>query len=160
LRRTGGVLKSSLLTTVLLVNAPLAVAACKHTVEGVEQDTEALTASAAQQADQAQRAVQVEVASFRRTANEALADVDAKLERIHEKVDARGARLKRNTSERIERLKSRRRELARQVGEASARVDDRWEATKRSLDESIAALGRDADELLEEVGDEVKEATQ
>jgi hypothetical protein len=137
----------------------VATAACDHTVDGAERDAEELKADAVEQADRAGRAIDVEMVKFQRGAGDALADVDAKLERIRQRTASAGAAVKEDTARQIEALEKERAELARKVDQATINADVEWEATKRSLDESIAKLGRDADGVLDDLGDEIREST-
>jgi Asp-tRNA(Asn)/Glu-tRNA(Gln) amidotransferase A subunit family amidase len=152
--------RSTVRTVTAIASWLIVGTACDHTVDGAEQDVEELTTSAVEQAERAGRSVEVEMASFKRGADDALAEVDAKLQRAQQRAAEAGDNLKDDTAEQIEALKRQRDELAREIDQAATSADVEWQATKRSLDASIAKLGRDADELLDNLGDEVREATE
>lgn len=147
-------------STLAVATALFASAGCDHTIDGAARDVEGLKDRAAERADQAGRAAEVELVRFTRGADDALAEVDAKLEKIRHQTAVAGTRLKQDTAQQIDALKAERDELARKIDQAAVNAHVEWEATKRSLDESIAELGRGADEILDDLGDNVRESTQ
>jgi hypothetical protein len=148
--------RTSLAAATLLV---LGVA-CEHTVEGARQDAEQVETLVTEEAARAARSIEIDTVNFERKAGAALADLDAKLENLQRKASAAGAALKEDTARQIDALQEERNELAGRIDEARASTGDEWEAFKRSLDASMAKLGRDADRLLDELGDDVRESTK
>jgi DNA anti-recombination protein RmuC len=149
-------------------NAPIAAlaallafaSACDDTVDGAAKDATELESKAEKQVDRAGRAVEVESTSFKRSANESLAKIDAKLAEIQKRTESASDEVKEKTKSEVEDLKRQRDALAQKIRETSAEADSDWERTKRSLDESIAELGRDADGVLDRLGDQMRKATE
>jgi hypothetical protein len=133
---------------------------CDDTISGIEQDATELKTTASERAKQVGQAAEVELVDFKRSANEGLTSVDAKISEIERRMDDASEEAKAEARTQLEELQQERSALAKRIADASASADTEWEATKRALGESIAKLGRDADEVLDELGNDIRKAAE
>lgn len=139
---------------------------CDNTAQGIKDDAEQAITTAVYQAraagqdvDYAKRPFDNDVSVFTAKTNTELDAMAIKLERLRREAAAAPANAQQALSEQAAALETRKRALEAKADELRGKASGEWVNAKLELADALAALGRDVDHALDELGNSVRNAT-
>jgi len=129
----------------------LGALACERTVDGIEQDTRAVTARAREGADEAKQKLESEVGAFK-------TEADAKLQQLSVSIESLKAKAQTDVTGSRQKLEEQLQETRDKLARLRAGTSAEWQQTKQDLDQRIAELGRRLNETLDHAGGSLDKA--
>lgn len=126
----------------------LLTASCERTVEGVREDTRAVSTAAGKTADDATRKLDSQVAALK-------AETNSKLERLSVAVESLEAKAGNGLEESKEKLKAQIAQTRDQLSTLKADSSAELQQAKTDLDDKVSKLGKSMHEGVGKVGDKV-----
>lgn len=153
-------------TLTVALTASLGILGCNNTSEGIKADANQALSTAVQQIraagedlSDAKRGLDNDVKVFTTKTNSQLDVLAAKIDRLQREAVNAPANAKQALSERAASLEARKEALQAKANASSERAGEEWSQAKTELSDSVASLGRDIDRALDELGDDVRKAT-
>jgi DNA anti-recombination protein RmuC len=126
------------------------VGGCENTTAGVKKDTSAATTAAANKADEAKRALDSEITTFRQQTGQKLQQLTVAIASLEAKAEDGLSDSGKQIQQQIEETRG-----TLQGLKAASREE--WEETRTQIDARVAKLGKQINETLDDVGDSVQE---
>ena len=137
-----------------------ATGACDDTARGIERDAQQAEEHLDTGTSEAQAKVNQEMAEFRRESQATLRAMDAKLVRLERSLENASAEAKVEAQEELRDLRRERDEVAEELVRAHAKTKAEWNETEREFDQSLAQLGKDINNALDDAGDKTQRALE
>lgn len=139
---------------------------CKNTREGLEADADEVLSTAVNHAKAAgeelkaaKRSLESDVQAFKANTNVQLDDLNAKLTKLKREAAAAPDGAKQELNARARALEARRDALQSKANAIGEKAGEEWNGAKAEVSEAVTKLGRDIDDALDELGDDVRKAT-
>ncbi len=149
------------------ITATLLVMGCDNTTRGLETDAEEAVATAVHHAqaareelDDAKRGAGNELDAFVAKTNVQLDALAAKIDRLGKRAEEAPAQTRQALKEQAAVLEAREQQLKAKAQSLNQRANSGWETAKQELSDAVGELGRDIDQGLDQLGDDVREATE
>jgi hypothetical protein len=139
---------------------------CNNTSEGLRADADEALETAVNQMraageglNDAKRGLDNDVKVFTTKTNSQLDTLAAKIDRLQREAVTAPANAKQALSEQAASLEARKEALEAKTNALGQRAGEEWSEAKSEVTDAVANLGRDIDKALDELGDNVREAT-
>src|SRR4051812_42792939 len=123
----------------------LGVLGCKHSVAGLEQDTNEAREQARESAADAKQTLDREVGAFKTQA-------DAKLQELSVSINALKAKAQTDLDGSRQKLEAKLNDTRQQVTQLQVDSSSQWHKAKQDLDQRIAELGQQLNQTLDKAG--------
>lgn len=154
-------------TITISLLASVGALGCNNTADGLKADANQVITTAVHQVraageglDDAKRGLDNDVKVFTAKTNSQLDQLAAKIDRLQRDAVNAPANAKQALSEQAASLEARKDALEAKTNAIGERAGEEWSAAKVEVSDAVANLGRDIDRALDELGDDVREATE
>jgi hypothetical protein len=152
--------------TLAVVGCIIGAFGCNNTSEGLKADADEAIATAVGKMraagdglNDAKRGLDNDVKVFTSKTNSQLDTLAAKIDRLQREAVSAPANAKQALSEQAASLEARKKALEAKTNALGDRAGEEWSQAKTEVSDAVTSLGRDIDRALDELGDNVREAT-